>query len=233
MRRGAAQEPLEHAGLATFTAELLTRGAGARGALAVAQVVDDLGASLDAAADWDSMTVAASGLSRDVDALFEVFADAVRRPRFEAAEVDKVRSELLALLEQQKDNPALLARNALARALYDGHRFGAPLPGTAAAVGQPRRRRGAAFHRALFVPGNAIFFATGDVRFADVLARAEAAFGDWPTGPTPVPPPAPPSPAPPARRVVVVDRPTSSRPRSRSGTTAWPARTRRASRRSF
>jgi len=207
VRRGAAQEPLERAGLASFTAELLTRGAGSRDALAVAQVVDDLGASLDSSAAWDSVTVAASGLSRDVDALFGVFADAVRRPRFEPGEADKVRDELLAVLEQQKDNPTLVARNALARALYDGHRFGAPLPGTAAAVASLDAGAAAAFHRTLFVPGNAILFATGDVRAADVVARAEAAFGDWPAGPTPAPPPAPPSPAPPARRVVVVDRP--------------------------
>ena len=57
------------------------------------------------------------------------------------------------------------------------------------------------------MPGNAILFATGDVSFPDVLARAQAAFGDWPAGPTPELPASPPSPAPPARRVVIVDRP--------------------------
>lgn len=206
VRRGAASEPLERAGLATFTAELLTRGAGERDALGVAQVVDDLGASFDASADFDSLTVAVAGLSRDADALFDVLADAVRRPRFEAAEAGKVRKELLAVLEQQKDNPGILARQALARVLYDGHRFGAPLPGTPAAVAKLDAAAAAAFHREVFVPGNAIFFATGDVRAADVRARVEAAFGDWPAGPIPALPPPPPSPTPPARRVVVVDR---------------------------
>jgi zinc protease len=206
VRRGAASEPLERAGLATFTAELLTRGAGERDALGVAKVVDDLGASFDASADFDSLTVAVAGLSRDADALFDVLADAVRRPRFEAAEAGKVRKELLAVLEQQKDNPGILARQALARVLYDGHRFGAPLPGTPAAVAKLDAAAAAAFHREVFVPGNAIFFATGDVRAADVRARVEAAFGDWPAGPIPALPPPPPSPTPPARRVVVVDR---------------------------
>lgn len=207
LRRGAAQEPLERAGLATFTAELITRGAGDRDALALAQEVDDLGASLDASADFDEITAVASGLSRDADALFAVLADVVLRPRFEGAEAGKVRSELLAALEQQKDSPAALARNALARALYDGHRFGAPLLGTPEAVAALGAPAAAAFHRELFVPGNAILFATGDVRFPDVLARAQAAFGGWAPAPVPEPPPPPPSPAPPARRVVIVDRP--------------------------
>jgi zinc protease len=207
VRRGAAQEPLERAGLATFTAELMTRGAGARDALALAQVVDDLGASLDASADFDETAVVARGLSRDADTLFGVLADVVRRPRFEPAEAEKVRRELLAVLEQQKDSPALLARNALTRALYDGHRFGAPVLGTPEAVATLDAAAAAAFHRVLFVPGNAVLFATGDVRFPDVLARAQAAFGDWPEAPPPELPFPPPSPAPPSRRVVIVDRP--------------------------
>ncbi|MEE2663808.1 MAG: hypothetical protein VX681_06790, partial [Myxococcota bacterium] len=57
VRRGAAIEPLERAGLAGFTAELMERGAGDRDALALAERVDGLGASLRVGADWDSLTV--------------------------------------------------------------------------------------------------------------------------------------------------------------------------------
>ena len=47
VRRGAAQEALGEAGLATFTAELMTRGAGARDALELAQVSTTSAPSLD------------------------------------------------------------------------------------------------------------------------------------------------------------------------------------------
>lgn len=206
-RRGAAQEPPARAGLASYTAELMTRGAGGRDALALAKVVDDLGAELDAQAGWDAIHAEVSGLSRDADALFAVLADVVRRPRFDPAEGAKVRQELLAVLEQRKDQAGALAQQALARVVYGEHRFGAPLLGTPEAVAALRAADAAAFHRAVFVPGNAILYATGDVRYEDVRARAEAAFGDWPPAAPPAPPPPPPSPAPAARRVVVVDRP--------------------------
>jgi zinc protease len=205
--RGAAQEEPDRAGLASFTAELMTRGAGARGALELAQVVDDLGATLDAEVEWDSIDVAVSGLSRDVDVLFAVLADVVRRPRFEAREAERVRRELAGALEAQKDDAATLARNALQRALYAGHRFGLPREGAPGAVARLRPADARAFHRSVWVPGGAILFATGDVRMADVLARAQSSFGDWSGGAPPAPPPPPPSPAPAARRVVVVDRP--------------------------
>jgi zinc protease len=207
VRRGVAQESPAEAGLASFTAELMTRGAGGRPALELAAVVDDLGASLDGAAGWDSMGVALSGLSRDVDTLFAVLVDVVRRPRFDADEAEKVRRELLAALEGQKDNPAALARNALARALYDGHRFGLPEVGAAEAVRRFRAQDARAFHARMFQAGAATLFATGDVRFEELRRRAEQAFGDWPRGTPPELPPAPPHPAPPARQVVVVDRP--------------------------
>jgi zinc protease len=207
VRRGAALEANGEAGLATFTAELMSRGAGPRRALELAQVVDDLGASLDASAGWDSMSVSVSGLSRDADTLFAVLADVVLRPRFDGDEGAKVRREILAGLEGQKDNPATLGRIAFSRALYDGHRFGLPAEGSPEAVAKLGAEAARAFHRRVFAADGAILFATGDVRFDDVLARAEAAFGGWPRGAAPALPPPPPSPAPAAREVIVVDRP--------------------------
>jgi zinc protease len=207
VRRGVALEGAGEAGLATFTAELMGRGAGARNALELAQVVDDLGASLSTSAGWDSMGAGVSGLSRDADTLFGVLADVVRRPRFDADEAEKVRREQLASLEGQKDNPGALARNAMARTLYPGHRFGLPDDGAPEAVRRFRAADARAFHARAMQAGDAILYATGDLRFEDVRAKVEAAFGDWPRGaPAPLPPP-PPHPAPPARQVVVVDRP--------------------------
>ena len=206
VRRGAALEANGEAGLATFTAELMSRGAGSRGALELAQVVDDLGASLDASAGWDSMSVSVSGLSRDADTLFSVLADVVLRPRFDGDEGAKVRREILAGLEGQKDNPATLGRIAFSRTLYDGHRFGLPAEGSPEAVAKLGAEAAREFHRRVFSADGAILFATGDVRFDDVLARAEAAFGGWPRGVVPALPAAP-GPVPGARQVLVVDRP--------------------------
>ena len=90
-RRGAGIVAPEQAGLAELTAELMERGAGDQGALELAAVVDNLGASLSVSAGWDSMAAGVSGLSRDLDTLFIVLTDVVRRPRFEAEEAARVR----------------------------------------------------------------------------------------------------------------------------------------------
>jgi zinc protease len=75
-----------------------------------------------------------------------------------------------------------------------------------------------AFHRAWFVPGNALRAIVGDLTADEAFAAAERAFGGWATRDTPaikvVAPP------PPTRRVVVVDRPGSAQTEIRVGQVA-------------
>jgi hypothetical protein len=117
-RRGESSVAPERAGLASFTAELMKRGAGGRDALAFAEYVDEIGASFAVSAGWDSLTAGATGLSRDLDRLFAILADAVRAPRFERAEAERARSEQLAAIERAKDDPGTLASWYAAAAVY-------------------------------------------------------------------------------------------------------------------
>lgn len=203
--RGAGVEAAGEAGVASYCAELMERGAGDRNALALAGVVDALGASLAVNADWDAMYAQVSGLSEDHDALFDVLADVVLRPRFDADEAARVRSEQLAALRQAADDPATLLGWHFARTLYAGHRYGFPEAGTLDTLGKLDAAAARAFHRRVFTPGAAIVYASGDVDSTDLLARIRATYGAW-HGP-PVPAPGFPPPAPAARRIVLVDRP--------------------------
>ena len=209
LRRGAADVEPERAGLAGFTAELLGRGAGARDAVAFAETVDSLGASFHARAGWDSTSVGVSGLSRDRDTLAGLLADAVLRPRFDAAEVERLRSQQLAALERAREDPETLARWNLASAIFGAHRYGGPREGTPHTVAALDAAAARALHGAFFVPGNAVFYATGDLSRDDAMRLAEDLFGAWPAGPSPPIATAPES-FPSARRVVVVDRPDLS-----------------------
>jgi zinc protease len=203
--RGAGVETLEQAGLASHTVELMGRGAGGRTALELAGVVDSLGASLETASGWDSMSVRVSGLSEDLDELAGVLADVVLRPRFDADEAQRVRAEQLAALRAAADEPTTLLGWTFAKALYPTHRYGLPAEGTPETVARFRPEDARAFHRRLFVPGAAIVYASGDLDPAALLEKIRATYGPW-QGPPPVdvgPPPLPPE----RRRVVVVDRP--------------------------
>jgi zinc protease len=207
VRRGEAGVPVEQAGLAGYTAELMQRGAGARDALALARAIEDLGARLSVSTDWDSMTVEVSGLATDLDRLLGLLEDVTLRPRFDPGEAAKARAERLAGLEAQKDDPRTLASWHLAGLLYPGHRFGLPLAGSADTVRGLDAAAARAFYQRVFVARDAIVYASGDLSAADFEGRVRQGFGSWAAGEVPDPGPPAPSPAPPARRVVIVDRP--------------------------
>jgi zinc protease len=203
--RGAGVEATSEAGVAAYTAELMERGAGARTALELAGVVDALGASLEVDASWDSFSTQVSGLAEDRDVLFDILADVVLRPRFDADEAERVRAESLAAIRQAADDPSTLLGWSFAKTLYPGHRYGLPESGTeetVAGLGAPAAR---AFHRRVFVPGAAIVFASGDVDPPQLLERIRATYGGWQGPPPPDVGAVPPTPE--QRRIVVVDRP--------------------------
>lgn len=207
LRRGAGSEGPDEAGLAALTAEVMKRGAGDRDALALARAVDALGASLSVGTGWDSTTAQVSGLSRDLPALFDLLADVVRRPRLAADEVARAREEQAAALAQAVDDPSTLQSWYTARAVYPEHRYGTPVQGERDSVARLEARAVRDFHRRTFVPGNAIFHASGDVDAEDVLRRVRDAFGDWEPAEVPEDAPDTPDPAPEGRRILIVDRP--------------------------
>jgi zinc protease len=206
-RRGEAMVGLDRAGLVAFTAEIMKRGAGERDALALAQAVDEIGASLQVAGGWDSMRVQISGLSRDLDTLMEILADVALRPRFDSEEAKKARDEALASLEKAKDDPATLVHWYTARALFDGHRFGIPLAGEPATVARLDAGAARQLHERVFVPNNAVFSASGDVDADALVELAGRVFGSWQPGDIPDAGAPTPRETPPARSVLVVDRP--------------------------
>jgi len=207
LRQGESMLPPSEAGLAFFTAELLRRGAGERDALAFAAAVDRLGASAGASASWDTLGVSVAGLSRDLDFLVEILADMVLRPRFDPAEAERARGEILQSLERAKDDPATLEQWYGARALYPEHRFGLPVSGSPETVATLDADAARDFHARVFLPNDAILSVVGDVEAEAILETLRQALAGWERGEVLLRGDPPPPQVPPARKVLIVDRP--------------------------
>jgi len=207
LRRGAASVEPDRAGLADFTAELMKRGAGDRDSLELASAIDALGSVLSVQAGWDSVTAQILGLTRDLDTLLGILGDVVLRPRFDEDEAVRARGELLAAIERATVDPHYLERRFAAAALYPNLRAGLPLSGSPETVARLDSVVAREFHAQMFVPNNAILFASGDLDPLELLDRVGATFGAWPAGEIPDVGPPRPAPTPTARRILVVDRP--------------------------
>ena len=207
LRRGAGSVDPSLAGVAELAAEVMQRGAGERDALALAKVVEDAGASLSVNSGWDTTSVSLSGLSEDRALFLGILRDVALHPRFDEIEFDKARAEQQAAIVAAQDDPATLVQWQALRALFDGHRYGIPLGGSAETVSEIDVDRVRAYWVDRFVPRNTIFWAVGDFSAEELIPEVQRVYGGLPD--VPVIPNTPPTPArtPGERRVVIVDKP--------------------------
>ncbi len=207
LRRGAGSVEPSLAGVAELATEVMQRGAGERDALALAKVVEDAGASLSITTGWDTTNISLSGLSEDRALFLEILRDVALHPRFDEVEFDKARAEQEAAIVAAQDDPATLVRWHTLRALFDGHRYGLPLGGSAETVSGIDVGRARAYWVDRFVPRNTIFWAVGDFKAEELIPEIQRVYGGLPD--VSVIPNTPPTPArtPEQRRVVVVDKP--------------------------
>ena len=221
---GSEANPPARPGLSAFAADMLDEGTATRSALQIAQAAAQIGATLATGSSSDSSSASVSVLRKDADAAFDLLADVALRPAFAPAEIERVRSQRLTALLQQRDDPNVLAARVMARALYgDAHPYGSLELGTEGSLKAISQADLRGFWQDGFAPGNAALVVAGDVTAADLRALAEKHFGQWTGGAAPAQLPAPLTAA--ARRILVVDKPGSPQTALRIGAVGVPRAT--------
>lgn len=179
----AAHERL--AGLASFTAEMLRRGAGERTTAQIAEEIESVGGDLSVETDPDYTAVEIQVLREHLDLAMGILADVVQRPTFPADEIERVRARELDRLAMMRSEPRWLARQAFRRYLYGAsHPYG-PADAEPEAIQRISREHLQAFHAQHYAPRNAFIVAVGDVDAARVDALAARHFGGWADRPVP------------------------------------------------
>jgi predicted Zn-dependent peptidase len=219
VKSGASSDPVGKYGVASYTAAMLDEGAGTRDALALADAIDFLGATLTTGSGFDSSSVRLHSLSSKLDAALPIMADVVRRPTFPQADMDRLRTERLTTLLQVRDNPQQLAAAAFARILFgEQHRYGTGAMGTESVNKAMTVADLKQFYAAHYRPQNAHLLVVGDVTAAAVLPKLERAFGTWTGSGVVAHPVLSAVPAPTTRRIFLVDKPGAAQSQIRMGT---------------
>jgi len=205
---GDANDPPDRPGLTDLVTGMLNEGTESRTSRQMADEVARLGATLSAGASADFTTVAATALTNFTDEILGLMADIALRPSFPADELELTKQNTLQNLIAQRGQPAFLASERVSKIVYGEHPYSvvAPTPESIEAV---TRDELAEFHRASFVPNNAVFVAGGDFDRDEMLGRVEKLFGSWQPGePRRSERPAPPELS--GRKLYLVDRPGSA-----------------------
>ena len=139
-----------------MAARLLDKGTTQRPATAIADELDLLGAHLEAGAGGTGSTVSLSLLAKDVEVGLDLLADLVQHSRFDAAELERERVQVLSEIHQQLVDPGYVVSEIFRETLYAGHPLHRPISGYAHTVPQITREDVVAFHQRFYVPNNAI-----------------------------------------------------------------------------
>ena len=209
-------------GIQGLTLNLLDEGAGSFTGPQIAEAKERLGAGIGGSASLDRTRLTLDALKPNLAASLALFADVVQRPRFEPAEIERVRGQILAGIAQEQADPGSAARRVLPVLLYGpGHPYGVPGSGSGTPEGVKATTRADIVHwyKTWVRPDNATLFVVGDVTMAELKPLLEARFGGW------KPDPAvakgtktfPPVATPPASRIVLIDRPGSPQSYIRGG----------------
>jgi zinc protease len=188
VRGGARLDPEPLAGLASVTADMLTRGAGARDAFAFADAVEGAGGSLEAGAHSEAVGLHGVFLARDRALMLELLADAMQRPRFDAAELAHVRERRIEFIKAAKDSePQSLIGNYGRALLFGAHPFAKPMGGSERSLALLTADDLQRYARDHFGADRTTLVFAGDFEIDELAAEVEAAFGAWRAAAQPLP----------------------------------------------
>jgi zinc protease len=180
VRTGAFADPPDRDGTAALLARVLDRGTVTRSGSAIADDLDGRGASLSVIAGRHQIALAATCLADDFAAVLALVADVARHPAFAEGEIATRRDNLITSIRQEEDNPASIAADAFAKALYGTHPYARRVRGTVAAIEAIRRQDLVRFHQKGFEPSAITVIVVGDVEENEAIQSVSTWFADWP-----------------------------------------------------
>jgi predicted Zn-dependent peptidase len=187
---GSRDERADRAGVSHFIEHLLFKGSRSYSAQDIAEIFDALGGELNAATSREHTVVYARVPDSHVEEAVDVMADMVYAPVF--ADVDSEREVVLEEIAMVEDTPQELVHDLFSEAVFGGHPLGRPVIGTAEVISSVSPRAIRAYHRAMYVGGNVVVAAAGNVgheRFVKLLEAARRRKTEAPPKGTRVRPP--------------------------------------------
>lgn len=176
-------EPPGRPGIGRLTAQAMLRGTTTRDAKTWADALDGIGAAARLDVGSHAATFSAQSLGSDLDVLLELMADAVINPAFAEKEVELVRQQTVAQIEEDARNTRAVAERAWRGLVYPkGHPFRARPIGDLDVVRAASANDLRDHHRGAIRPDGAVIVVAGGVDPQQVFDASARAFSTWRAG---------------------------------------------------
>jgi predicted Zn-dependent peptidase len=170
---GSRDERAERAGVSHFIEHLLFKGTERYTAQEIAEIFDGLGGELNAATSREHTVVYARVADHHLETAIDVMSDMVFSPSL--ADVDAEREVVLEEIAMYEDQPQDYVHDLIAEAVFGSNPLGRPVVGTAEVISTVSRRAISAYHRTMYMPGNVVVGAAGNLDHNELVRLLEQA----------------------------------------------------------
>lgn len=189
LRAGSLFETPAQGGLASMTAFGLMRGTQQFDFFNLHDALEAIGADLGISASTHLASFSGKALAEDLPALLDVLAETLRRPIFPAAQIERLRGEIVTGLKIRDQDTRYQANRLFDELLYPaGHPYHYPLRGTLATVANLTANDLQAFHSRHYGPRGMNIVIVGAVDADEAVEAVRARFDDWRNPDQPAPP---------------------------------------------
>ena len=163
---GSRDETDAKAGVSHFLEHLLFKGTASYSAQEIAEIFDALGGELNAATSREHTVVYARVPDDRLETALDMMGEMVFAPSF--AELDAERDVVLEEIAMYEDQPQELVHDLISEATFGAHPLGRPVIGDREVISSVTRRTLSAYHRSMYVPGNVVVAAAGNVKHEEL-----------------------------------------------------------------
>lgn len=178
---GNSYEKADEVWLGDLTAQLMREGTATQTGPEISLAAARMGGQVDINVGVDTASVTGSALSEFAPDLARLVADLALRPKFPAAELDRLKADNLRRLSIAKSNPQQMATEKFREVLYANHPYGRVFPSEAQIKGYTLAQA-RAFYEANWAASRARLYVVGRFDTGAAENAIRAAFGGWKKG---------------------------------------------------
>jgi zinc protease len=183
MEGGPLLDPIDKAGLASFTAQMMNETTKGFTNEEMANQLALLGSSIRFDANGRFTTVRINSLSRNLDATLALFKKKMFSPAFSKSDFERLKQRSVQSLQQQVKNPSVLASRAVSELLFGkDNSVSLPDSGTLSTIQNISLEDVKAYYQQYYSPSKANVVVVGDIN-TEFLQTSLAFLTNWPAKP--------------------------------------------------
>ncbi|MDP3359791.1 MAG: pitrilysin family protein [Lutibacter sp.] len=185
---GYKSDHISSPGTAALAMNLLDEGTKELNSLQINEKLQLLGANLSSYSDQDISNVYMNTLKPSFDTSLALFSDVILNPAFPQKEFERLKTEQINGIRNEKSQPITMALRVMNKYLYgEGHPYSNPYTGSGyeSTVEKLTRENIVKFYDTWMKPNNATLVITGDIDMKELKSKLDKSLGKWKEGNVP------------------------------------------------